>query len=490
MSELNSIMNSMMIPIMSTTLMRNVNDNSNIFYIILLLGIQILIQYGDKIMKYFNSYHIYIPFFKQKNLVYNIIGKISYKNNSLWNHDISIQVKAVIYDLLNSLMNDKNGTEYVIEEIYLRGSKKQSFQFITLKNNKKYSITPTLFIKTKVDEINSLKEDNKYITYTITLLSTNYSIIDIATYIENCTAKYIKEKLKQHKHQHIYIFDSIKTETDELEFQEIPFNTTKSFDNMFFEQKDNIIKRLDYFVNNEDMYERLGIPRTLGFLLHGLAGTGKTSCIKSIAKYTNRHIFIIPVKKITNIDILKRIFNTIDINNINIPNDKRLYVFEEIDCGQWKNIVVSRALKAKETERENENKYNIDLLDVVNKLTMSSIKPENSSPLIKEKEDITLGDFLELLDGIIEIPGRMMIITTNHPEILDSSLLRPGRIDMIIEFKKMTRDDIVKMYYLWFNLNIPLNILNNIKDYQYTQADIGKIFITRDLKEIHKNLIK
>lgn len=483
MTELHHIMSTMMIPILSTTLMKSSGDNSNIFYIILIIFMQILMQHGDKLLSYLNTYIKYIPFFKQKNLVYNIIGKISYKNNALWNHDISIQIKAVIYDLLHSLMDDKNGTEYTIEEIYLRGYKKESFQFITLKNNKKYSITPTLFIKTKVDEITSIKEDNKYVTYTITLLSTAYSITDITLYIEKCTSKYIEEKLKQHKYQHIFIFNSIKEDTDELDFIEIPFNTTKSFDNMFFEQKNEVKRRLDYFINNEDIYQRLGIPRTLGFLLHGLPGTGKTSCIKSIAKYTKRHIFIIPVKKITNIDILKKIFHTIEINNINIPNDRRLYVFEEIDCGQWKNVVISRSIKE---HNDIDNKYTAsaskELLEIVNKLTP---KPEQ----ISLKEDITLGDFLELLDGIIEIPGRMMIMTTNHPEILDPSLLRPGRIDMIIEFKKMTKNDIINMYHLWFNLDIPQYILNHIKDYQFTQADIGKIFIKRDLEEIYKNLI-
>jgi len=45
---------------------------------------------------------------------------------------------------------------------------------------------------------------------------------------------------------------------------------------------------------------------------------------------------------------------------------------------------------------------------------------------------------LNVLDGILEIDGRMLIITTNYPEKIDEALLRPGRIDIKIELKEAT----------------------------------------------------
>jgi SpoVK/Ycf46/Vps4 family AAA+-type ATPase len=460
---------------MSMAFLKSSDSYINLFLIFI---IQLIIQDIDRIYSILKNIN-FLYFFKNKNLTYNITAKITYKNNILCYNDISISFKAVLYDLLKSLKNSST-TKYSVEEIFIGSINKQSIKFITLKN-KHYKLTPTLLISTYEKEELSQKEDNKYITYNLNIESTTYSMNEILTYIEDCTEKYIKKQLKQHKKQHIFIFDSINTDTDELEFHTYPFDTTKTFDNMFFTQKQEIIRKINYFNNEEETYKRLGINQTLGFLLYGKSGVGKTSCLKAIAKYTGRHIFVIPIKKITSIQILKRIFLTSEINNIHIPNEKRLYIFEEIDCGQWKNVVASRSIKEGDNNIEELSK---DILDnIVTKLTC---KTEKES---KKENDITLGDFLELLDGIIEIPKRMIIMTSNHPEKLDLALIRPGRIDMIVHFKNMLKNDVSEMYQLWFNKKIPNDIFINMKDYDFSQAQIGLLFSIQDMNIIHDSLI-
>lgn len=39
---------------------------------------------------------------------------------------------------------------------------------------------------------------------------------------------------------------------------------------------------------------------------------------------------------------------------------------------------------------------------------------------------------LNVLDGVVDTPGRIVVMTTNYPEALDAALIRPGRIDKII----------------------------------------------------------
>jgi len=46
-----------------------------------------------------------------------------------------------------------------------------------------------------------------------------------------------------------------------------------------------------------------------------------------------------------------------------------------------------------------------------------------------KRDDLNLTGLLNVLDGVVDTPGRMLIMTTNHPEMLDPALIRPGRID-------------------------------------------------------------
>jgi SpoVK/Ycf46/Vps4 family AAA+-type ATPase len=54
----------------------------------------------------------------------------------------------------------------------------------------------------------------------------------------------------------------------------------------------------------------------------------------------------------------------------------------------------------------------------------------------EEENPIDLSFILNLLDGTLESEGRILAITTNFPERIDRALIRPGRIDMIVHFKK------------------------------------------------------
>jgi chaperone BCS1 len=45
---------------------------------------------------------------------------------------------------------------------------------------------------------------------------------------------------------------------------------------------------------------------------------------------------------------------------------------------------------------------------------------------------LDLSGLLNVLDGVVDCPNRILVMTTNHPEKLDPALIRPGRIDKII----------------------------------------------------------
>ena len=69
-------------------------------------------------------------------------------------------------------------------------------------------------------------------------------------------------------------------------YSEFRFESGKSFENVFYPQKDDIVKRINFFTNNKAWYKKRGIPYTMGFMFYGDPGCGKTSTIKAIANPT------------------------------------------------------------------------------------------------------------------------------------------------------------------------------------------------------------
>ena len=50
-------------------------------------------------------------------------------------------------------------------------------------------------------------------------------------------------------------------------------------------------------------------------------------------------------------------------------------------------------------------------------------KKKPAAPL-QGDDRLNLGGVLEVLDGVVDCPGRILIMTTNHPDKLDEALVR------------------------------------------------------------------
>lgn len=77
-------------------------------------------------------------------------------------------------------------------------------------------------------------------------------------------------------------------------------------------------------------------------------------------------------------------------------------------------------------------------------------KKKSSEMFISDKDKLSLTGLLTVLDGVIDAPGRILIMTTNHPEKLDPALTRPGRVNMQIYMGFMRPEEgkaMVKHYY-------------------------------------------
>jgi DNA replication protein DnaC len=241
-----------------------------------------------------------------------------------------------------------------------------------------------------------------------------------------------------------------------------PFVTNRMFKNIIGVESKMIERRVNFFKRNKKWYDDKGIPYTLGLLLSGPPGGGKTSTIKCVANEMQRHIINVKLHKhITRIQMENLFFNdTINVlqngksEQFIIPIYNRIYVFEDIDC-QENDIVLER----KDTIPE-------------------FIEKEKPIEDVTQNEKLSLSCLLNILDGILETPGRIIIMTTNFPKLLDKALIRPGRIDLICEFTKCTNDMIIEFIESFHDIKLNANEKMKImmlEPYKYTPAEMTKI---------------
>jgi chaperone BCS1 len=84
----------------------------------------------------------------------------------------------------------------------------------------------------------------------------------------------------------------------------------KTFESLFFQEKEKMLKIVDNFTNKTGKYAIQGYPNKLGLLLYGPPGTGKTSLIKAMAHLTGRSIVNIPLARIsTNVELASIVFD-------------------------------------------------------------------------------------------------------------------------------------------------------------------------------------
>ncbi|KAK5282860.1 hypothetical protein LTS03_011482 [Exophiala xenobiotica] len=164
-------------------------------------------------------------------------------------------------------------------------------------------------------------------------------------------------------------------------------------------------------------YSDRGIPYQRGYLWHGPPGTGKSSLSLSIAGEFGLDIYVVNLSSIDDKD-LSTLFSELP--------PQCLVLLEDIDAASSKRSEVTDPTHDDQNER-------------------------CSSPKKPIREMVSLSTLLNVIDGVGSPEGRVLIMTTNHPERLDDALVRPGRVDMKVEFQLTDRKMMTQLFYLVFN---------------------------------------
>jgi hypothetical protein len=61
---------------------------------------------------------------------------------------------------------------------------------------------------------------------------------------------------------------------------------------------------------------------------------------------------------------------------------------------------------------------------------------------------------LNAIDGVAAQEGRMLFMTTNHIERLSAALIRPGRVDVRLEFTHATDEQIMDFFVGFYQVGI------------------------------------
>ncbi|KNE56430.1 26S protease regulatory subunit 8 [Allomyces macrogynus ATCC 38327] len=178
-------------------------------------------------------------------------------------------------------------------------------------------------------------------------------------------------------------------------------------------------------VKHPELFEALGIAQPKGVLLYGPPGTGKTLLARAVAHHT-------------------------DCKFIRVSGSELVQKY----IGEGSRMVRELFVMARE------HAPSIIFMDEIDSIGSSRIEGGGSGGGDSEVQR-TMLELLNQLDGFEATKNIKVIMATNRLDILDSALLRPGRIDRKIELpppSEAARADILKIHSRKMNLTRGINL--------------------------------
>jgi len=116
---------------------------------------------------------------------------------------------------------------------------------------------------------------------------------------------------------------------------------------------------------------------------------------------------------------------------------------------------IANTSTADETKDTKERLDEIEKAEIRKRLKDADAANESARIAAEKFSDkLNLAGLLNVLDGIVDTPNRIVVLTTNHPKRLDPALIRPGRVDKFIYLGFMRAPEAKQMIELYFNCKL------------------------------------
>lgn len=293
-------------------------------------------------------------------------------------------------------------------------------------------------------------------THQLVIESTTMDICQLQIFVDKVHAEHVSRlQDKCHERLHVFVYEGVDSQFN-LIFKTYPFDTTCSLDTMFFDEKDALLRQMDFFVKNREWYEKKGKPWTFGVCTHGEPGCGKTTFEKAVCKHLNRHMIVVDISRIQSQQEADRLFFSREIAGRAVPYDKRIYVFPDID--RQTDLLYAEEYRSKGAESvvlkpSTGSTASKEVKELAGLLRTKDTFASEMPPSAAGKTPMNLSKLLNILDGVPERTGQIIIMSANHPERLDDAITRPGRIDTIIHFGKASATSAKRIVGTFFDLS-------------------------------------
>lgn len=307
-----------------------------------------------------------------------------------------------------------------------------------------------------------------YKSYTIDLYCESLELI--SSFIDHCR-QYHNDKKKQDTN--IYSFEYIINNKNGVWISS-NINIHKKLNDLFLPKK--LYNDLRLWVNNfmtKDLsYISKRTVNKMGICLHGIPGCGKSTIPYAIAneykmniREITRDIFLDPNTSLQQIfaDISNCIVLIEEIDTLEFFNKRDVFkkgdntIDDDSDSGSF-DVLMSETNNVK---------------SIAQNITKTGNNKTDKYKNKKEQRKCILGTMLKVLDGYKYLSGCIVVMTTNDIDAIDPAIIRPGRIDHMIELTYADSYQIHNIFKYYFDdYNIDDNIVKNMVDAQLTTSYI------------------